>query len=242
MVLGVSRSGYYGWLDSGLSFRGNENQLLTAQILKVHVDSKSTYGSPRITKQLNRQGTEVSRPRVARLMQKAKIRSIIKKKFRITTDSEHKYATMENKLERNFKPGTTGKVWVSDITYIKTKQGWLYLTTVIDLGDRKVIGWALSSGMKAIETIIPAFKMAQKNRLINGKLLFHSDRGVQYACNEFRDLLTKNSLITRSMSRKGNCWDNAVAESFFKTLKAECVYQNKFETKQQAALIVSPIY
>ena len=117
-------------------------------------------------------------------------------------------------------------------------QGWLYLTTVIDLGDRKVIGWALSSGMKATETVIPAFKMAQKNRPITNDLLFHSDRGVQYACNEFRDLLGKNALITRSMSRKGNCWDNAVAESFFKTLKAECVYQNKFETKQQAALII----
>ena len=122
--------------------------------------------------------------------------------------------------------------------YIKTRQGWLYLTTVLDLGYRKVIGWALTQTMKAIETVIPAFKMAQRNRPITTELLFHSDRGVQYACNEFRDLLNKNSLITRSMSRKGNCWDNAVAESFFKTLKAECVYQNKFETKQQAALLI----
>jgi putative transposase len=177
-ILGVSRSGYYSWLDSGLSFRGNENQQLTSQILKVYVDSKSTYGSPRIAKELNRRGTKISRPRVARLMQKAKIRSIIKRKFRVTTDSEHKYAIVENKLARHFKPGIIGTVWVSDITYIKTKQGWIYLTAVIDLGDRKVIGWALSSGMKASETVIPAFKMAQKNRPITTELLFHSDRGV----------------------------------------------------------------
>ena len=111
-------------------------------------------------------------------MQKAKIRSIIKRKFKVTTDSDHKYATVENKLERNFKPGIVRTVWVSDITYIKTGQGWLYLTTVIDLGDRKVIGWALSSGMKATETVIPAFKMAKKNRPMITELLFHSDRGV----------------------------------------------------------------
>lgn len=234
----VSRSGYYSWLCSNLSFRGNENQQLTGQILKVYQTSNPTYGSPRITRELNRQGTKVSRPRVARLMQKAKIRSIIKRRFKVTTDSSHKFAILENKLERNFKPGTMGRVWVPDITYIKTNQGWLYLTTVIDLGDRKVIGWALSQTMRATETVIPAFKMAQMNRPITNELLFHSDRGVQYACNEFRDLLNKNPLITRSMSRKGNCWDNAVAESFFKTLKAECVYQRKFETRQQAALVI----
>ncbi len=239
MIFKVSRSGYYAWLNSDtLSFRGVENQKLTGQILKVHADSKSTYGSPRIARELNRQGIKVSRPRVARLMQKAKIRSVIKKKFKATTDSKHKYLVAENRLERNFRPGTTGIAWVSDITYIKTRQGWLYLTTVIDLGDRKVIGWALSSGMKAMETVIPAFRMAQKNRPIIRELLFHSDRGMQYACNEFRDLLEKNTLITRSMSRKGNCWDNAVAESFFKTLKAECVYQHKFTCKEQAALAI----
>ncbi|RYE19372.1 MAG: IS3 family transposase, partial [Sphingobacteriaceae bacterium] len=234
----VSRSGFYAWLKGTLSFRGNENQQLTSQISKVHADSKGTYGSPRIARELNSQGIKVSRPRVARLMKKAKIRSITKRKFRVTTDSEHKYAIMKNRLGRNFKPGTIGRVWVSDITYIKTRQGWLYLTTVIDLGDRKVIGWALSATMKAMETVIPAFKMAQRNRPIITELLFHSDRGVQYACNEFSNLLDKNPLITRSMSRKGNCWDNAVAESFFKTLKAECVYQSKFETRQQAALVI----
>ena len=129
-----------------------------------------------------------------------------------------------NKLNRDFKPGIFGAGRVSDITYIKTRQGWLYLTTVIDLGDRKIISWALSVTVKAIDTVIPAFKMAQMTRPITQELIFHSDRGVQYACNEFRCLLEKHTLIIKSMSRKGNCWDNVVAESFFKTLKAECVY------------------
>ena len=216
----VSRSGFYAWLSGILSFRGNENQQLTSQILKVYADSKSTYGSPRIAKELNRRGIKTSRPRVARLMQKAKIRSITKRKFRVTTDSEHKYAVVENKLARDFKPGIIGTVWVSDITYIKTKQGWIYLTAVIDLGDRKVIGWALSSTMKASETVIPAFKMAQKNRPITTELLFHSDRGVQYACNEFKNLLEKNALIIRSMSRKGNCWDNRSGRKLLQNLKS----------------------
>ncbi len=178
-VFRVSRSGYYAWLDSGLSLRANDNQRLTSQISTVYADSKSTYGSPRIARELNRRGIKVSRPRVARLMQKAKIRSIIKRKFRATTDSTHKFSIMENRLERNFKPGIIGVAWVSDITYVKTRQGWLYLTTVIDLGDRKVIGWALSVTMRAAETVIPAFKMAQKNRPIVRELIFHSDRGVQ---------------------------------------------------------------
>jgi putative transposase len=175
---------------------------------------------------------------VARIMRKAHLRSIVKKKFRVTTDSNHKFTVPENKLDRDFKPGTLGAAWVSDITYIRTKQGWQYLTTVIDLGDRKVIGWALSTTMKAADTSIPAFKMAQRNRPITQKLIFHSDRGIQYACNEFKKLIESNPLIIRSMSRKGNCWDNSVAESFFKTLKSECIYQNKFTNKEQAALVV----
>ncbi|WP_231634953.1 IS3 family transposase [Pedobacter sp. PACM 27299] len=171
-------------------------------------------------------------------MRKAKLRSIVKKKFKVTTDSSHKFPVPDNVLDRDFKPGISGAVWVSDITYIRTRQGWLYLTTGIDLGDRKIIGWALSATMKAYDTVIPAFKMAQSRRPITQKIIFHSDRGVQYACNEFRWLLEKNSLIIRSMSRKGNCWDNAVAESFFKTLKAECIYQQQFTDKEQAARIV----
>jgi len=171
-------------------------------------------------------------------MKKAKLRSIVKKRFKVTTDFSHKFLVPENELGRNFKPRILCAVWVSDINYIRTRQGWLYLTTVIDLGDRKIIGWALSTTMKANDTVIPAFKMAQSRRPFTRELIFHSDREVQYACNEFRWLLEENPLIIRSMSRKGNCWDNAVAESFIKTLKAECVYQHKFTDKKQAARIV----
>jgi len=212
--------------------------MLEQEIRNAFQESKGRYGSPRITKALNQKRIKVSRPRVARIMKRIHLRSIVKKKFKVTTDSNHKFTVPGNKLDRNFKTGTLGAVWVSDITYIRTKQGWLYLTTVIDLGDRKVIGWALSATMKAIDTVIPAFRMAQKNRPIAQELIFHSDRGIQYACNEFRSLLERNPLIIRSMSRKGNCWDNAVAESFFKTLKAECIYQNKFLDKHQTAIVV----
>jgi transposase InsO family protein len=237
-VLNVSRSGFYAWLNNSPSDRSIENRHLTDQIVKAHQSSKKIYGSPRITIELNNQGVKVSRPRVARLMKEAKIRSVVKKKFKITTDSRHKYPIVENKLDRQFKPEKTSEAWVSDITYIKTKQGWLYLTIVLDLGDRKVVGWSLSTTMKAVETVVPAWNMAEKNRPVKEALIFHSDRGIQYACNEFRSLLAPNPLITRSMSRKGNCWDNAVAESFFKTLKTELVYQNKFVNKAEAALAV----
>jgi putative transposase len=237
-VLKVSRSGFYAWLKSSPSDRSVENEHLTDQIVKAYHNSKKIYGSPRVTIELNNQGIKVSRPRVARLMKKAKIRSIVKKKFKVTTDSRHKYPIVENKLDRQFKPEKTGAAWVSDITYIKTKQGWLYLTIVLDLGDRKVVGWSLSTTMKAAETVIPAWRMAEKNRPVRQPLIFHSDRGVQYACNEFKSLLAPNPLITRSMSRKGNCWDNAVAESFFKSLKTELVYQDKFLNKEEAALAI----
>ena len=237
-VFKVSRGGFYAWRKSVPSNRSLENELLEAEILTAFVNSKKIYGSPRITRELHKKNIKVSRVRVARMMKRAKLRSIVKKKFKVTTDSTHKFPVPENILDRDFKPGILGAVWVSDITYIRTRQGWLYLTTVIDLGDRKIIGWALGVTMKAIDTVIPAFKMAQKTRPITQELIFHSDRGIQYACNEFRCLLEKNPLIIRSMSRKGNCWDNAVAESFFKSLKTECVYQHKFTDKQQAALIV----
>lgn len=237
-VFKVSRAGFYKWAISSPSNRSIENQLVEAAVLQAFENSKKIYGSPRITLELRKKAINVSRPRVARIMRKAKLKSIVKKKFRVTTNSNHQFTMPENILDRDFKPGILGAVWVSDITYIRTKQGWLYLTTVIDLGDRKILGWALSVTMKAIDTVIPAFKMAQSRRPITQKLIFHSDRGVQYACHEFRELLEKNPLIIRGMSRKGNCWDNAVAESFFKTLKAECVYQHKFTDKEHAALIV----
>jgi len=171
-------------------------------------------------------------------MRKAGIKSVIKKKFRVTTLSEHNYRIDENKLNRNFSVTETGKVWVSDITYIKTAQGWLYLTIILDLADRRIVGWALSSTLKARDTVVPAWLMATKNRPLTGSLLFHSDRGIHYACDEFKNLLRRYPKVKTSMSRKGNCWDNAVAESFFKSLKAECVYQHKYQTLRQASISI----
>jgi len=197
-----------------------------------------TYGSPRITQELLDRKIAVSRPRVARLMRKACIGSIVRKKFRVTTLSEHNFRIDENKLNRDFKVKETSKVWVSDISYIKTGQGWLYLTIVMDLADRKIIGWALGNSLNTRNTVVPAWLMAVKNRPITGPLLFHSDRGIHYACDEFKDLLKQYPLVETSMSRKGNCWDNAVAESFFKSLKTEWVYHQKYLNPQQAALSV----
>ena len=237
-VLGVSRSGYYSWIKRKPSKRAVENQKLMEQIREIHKKSKGTYGSPRITEELKINYVHVSRPRVARIMKKANIRSITKKRFVATTDSKHSFPVAPNYLNREFKVDSQGKVWVSDITYIRTLEGWLYLTMIMDLADRKIIGWALSSSMHASTTIIPAWRMAVQNRPFTGRLIFHSDRGVQYACTEFRELLFENTIVTQSMSRKGNCWDNAVAESFFKTLKTEWVYRNKYVSRKQASISV----
>jgi transposase InsO family protein len=224
-VLKVSRSGYYSWLHRKPSARKVETLAVLRLIREIHRESKGRYGSPKITRELHKRGIQVSRPRVARLMKVAGIRSVVHRKFKMrTTDSNHNYPIAKNLLDRDFAPGAAAKAWVSDITYIRTTQGWLYLTVVVDLADRKVIGWSLSETMKTCDTVIPAWKMAIKNRPITTDLIFHSDRGVQYADLEFRNILKAYPLVTQSMSRKGNCWDNAVAESFFKTLKSELIY------------------
>ena len=221
----VSRSGYYDWLNRKPSARQLNNREVLRLIREIHQENRGRYGSPKITLELQKRGIQISRPRVARLMKSANIRSIVHKRFRVrTTNSNHNYPVAKNLLNRKFDPGKLAKAWVSDLTYIKTTQGWLYLTIIMDLADRKVIGWSLSETMKTADTVIPAWKMAVKNRPITGDLLFHSDRGVQYACYEFRNLLKTNPLVVQSMSRKGNCWDNATAESFFKTLKTELIY------------------
>jgi transposase InsO family protein len=169
-------------------------------------------------------------------MKQAQLKAKSSKKFKPTTDSKHSYAVSENLLNRNFSAAKPGQVWVSDITYIRTLTGWLYLTVVLDLADRKVIGWALSQTLKAKATTVAALRMAIRNRPVIQELIFHSDRGVQYACDEFRKEFKAYPLIRQSMSRKGNCWDNAVAESFFKSLKTECVYGNKLINQQSAAI------
>jgi putative transposase len=237
-VLKVSRSGYYEWLKRVPSNRDVENQLLMERIRKIYNKSKRTYGSPRITVDLKMQNVIVSRQRVARLMKRANIRAIAKKRFVSTTNSRHQYPIAPNLLKRSFTTSKYNEVWVSDITYVQTGEGWMYLTVVIDLWDRKVIGWSASKTLKAQDTVIPAWKMAISQRPITEKLIFHSDRGVQYACHEFKKELFAKSLVTQSMSRKGDCWDNAVAESFFKTIKTEWIYKHKYFTRKHAELSV----
>lgn len=237
-VLRVSKSGYYKWLKSGPSKRASENRALVERIRKIYDKSKQTYGSPRITSELHAQAIRVSRPRVARLMKKAGIKSRMRKKYVVTTDSKHGFRVADNLLDRNFTVGAIGQVWASDITYIRTSQGWLYLTVIIDLGDRKVVGWSLSHSLTAQHTSIAAWRMATINRPVVSTLIFHSDRGVQYACDDFVSLLSKHKTVRQSMSRKGNCWDNAVAESFFKSLKTEWTNWRKYKTIYEAKISV----
>jgi putative transposase len=223
-----------------MSKRVIRNNMLWKKIEQIYHNTKGRYGSPRITKELTRQGTKASEVLVAKLMRQHGLRSIVKMRYKVTTDSAHKYPVVKNILNREFTVEKENTVWVSDITYIATNQGWLYITTVIDLSDRKVIGWSMSETMKTKDTTLAAFKMAKLHHPIHPhqRLIFHSYIGVQYACDEFVNELNKHKNIIRSMSRKGNCWDNAVSESFFKTLKTELVYHHKYETKQQAQLSI----
>jgi Transposase and inactivated derivatives len=170
-------------------------------------------------------------------MKKMGLKCKLRGKYKVTTDSSHKEPVAENILNREFKQTEPSKAWVSDITYIQVQEGFIYLTTLIDLFDRKVIGWSISEGMRAEETIIPALNMALRNRNPKKGTILHSDRGVQYASFKTRNLLAFHHM-QQSMSRKGNCWDNAVAESFFKTLKAEMIYGNKLLSKEKMKMDV----
>lgn len=234
-LLKVSTSGFYEYLRFKESKRSVYDKQILIEILKIYNDSRKTYGSPRVTSSLHDKGYTISRVKVARIMNRNHISSITKKKYKVTTNSKHKYPVSPNLLKRQFSVKSPSKVWVSDITYIATQEGWIYLTTVIDLFDRKVIGWSLSENMKCNSTVIPALKMALNNRDVERDTIFHSDRGVQYACNEFRDLISLFNL-TQSMSRKGDCWDNAVAESFFSTIKKECVRKSIFFSRKIAKI------
>jgi putative transposase len=234
-VLQVSQSGYYRWKHNSISQRKQRVIALKEKITTVYFESKQRYGSPRITIELNALGYKISRITVAKYMKQLGLYSKLSKKFKITTDSKHNYLVVENILNRQFLVSQPSKVWVSDITYIHTKEGFLYLTTIMDLYDRKIIGWSLSDGMSTNETTLASWKMAIRNRNIKTGLIFHSDRGVQYANNKFANVL-ESYKTTRSMSGKGNCWDNAVAESFFKSLKTELIYGNKLITKEQMKL------
>jgi putative transposase len=172
-------------------------------------------------------------------MRDAGIKSCIGRKHRVcTTNSNHGFHIADNLLNRNFRADRIAKAWVSDITYVRTAEGWTYLTTVLDIADRMIIGWSLSQTMTAADTSVAAWRMAVANRPITESMIFHSDRGVQYACNEFTDLIKAYPMVKRSMSRKGNCWDNAVAESFFKTLKSECTDRHRFSTRKEADMVI----
>ena len=231
-VFSVSRSGYYNWRTRPESRRAVENRRLDAHIKAIYMKHKGRSGSPKITDELNDKGFSVSKNRVARRMKAAGLWSIVRRKFRATTDSKYSHPVADNLLQRNFTTSAPDKVWVSDITYIATEGGWLYLTVFIDLFSRMVVGWALSSSL-ASQMVQTALHRAIRNRRPDAGLIIHSDRGVQYACHDFRRLLDKHGFV-QSMSRKGDCWDNAVVESFFATLKTELIHHEDFLTRRQA--------
>jgi transposase InsO family protein len=231
-VLKVSRSGYYRWLKRKPSQRELDNHRLDAEIREIYDNSKGRYGSPKITRELRDRGRRVGKNRVASRMRQAGLRSKVRRRYRVTTDSKHHFPVAPNLLERNFSTDRVDKVWVSDITYLLTRTGWLYLTVIIDLFSRMVVGWALSSSL-GHEMVVTALKRAIRRRRPGKGLVFHSDQGVQYACNDFRRELDQHGFI-QSMSRKGDCWDNAVAESFFSIMKTELVYHERYEGHQDA--------
>ena len=228
----MGSSGFYAWLKRPESPRSQQNRRLLMEIKMVHQKSRKTYGSPRIHAELNEAGHSCSRYRVARLMRQYGIVSKHKKKFRVTTNSIHSYPIAENLLQRRFNAFSRGQCWVSDITYIPTLEGWLYLAVTLDLFHRKVIGWSMGRWITR-QLAIDALNMAINNGGLKSGLIHHSDRGVQYASNEFQSLLKTNGILW-SMSRKGDCWDNAVAESFFHTLKVELIHGKTYNTRQEA--------
>lgn len=229
-VFSVSRSGYYSWCRRTESRRAIANRRLDTHIIAIYKKHKGRYGSPKITDELNEIGFQVGKNRVARRMKEIGLRSIVRRKYRPTTDSKHSYPIAENLLQRDFTVNHPDRVWVSDITYIKTGSGWLYLTVFLDLFSRMVVGWALSSSLSS-QMVITALYRAIRNRRPDSGLIIHSDRGVQYACNDFRQVLKKHQFI-QSMSRKGDCWDNAVAESFFGILKSELIHHVSLKGSQ----------
>lgn len=231
-VLHVSRAGYYAWCSRPQSKRSIEDKRLLAHIKAIFVDSRNIYGYRRVHAALAALGEQCSLHKVLRLMRENNIRPKTRKKFKVTTNSKHNKPVHDNVLDRQFKAIEPNQSWVSDITYIPTHAGWLYLAVIIDLYSRRVIGWAMSDRMKD-QLVTGALKMALFRRKVRSNLLLHSDRGSQYASDNMQKLLRHNNIIC-SMSRKGNCWDNAVAESVFHLLKTECVYHEHYLTRHDA--------
>ncbi len=231
-VLSVSRSGYYAWLKNPESKRKQSNSKLREKIRTIHRDSGEAYGSPRVYQALKEQGETCSENRVARLMREDGLRAKTKRRFKATTNSEHNLPVAPNLLDRNFSPEAPNQVYAGDITYIWTAEGWLYLAVVIDLFSRSVVGWAMNKQMTR-QLVMNALTMAVQRRRPPSGVVFHSDRGSQYASGDFQKLLTKHGMRC-SMSRKGNCWDNAPVESFFGSLKQELVFHQKYPTRFHA--------
>jgi transposase InsO family protein len=233
----VAESGYYAWLKSKPSARQQADAQLLAEIQAIYQQHQRRYGSPRIHVELKKQGWRCSRKRVARLMGEAHLRSVRQAKRRpLKTDSRHPYPLAANILNRQFEAARPNQKWVSDITYIPTQQGWLYLAAILDLFSRKIVGWAMSACCDG--TLVQnALHMALSRRQPSADLLHHSDRGSQYAAHAYQDLLAHH-YITVSMSRTGDCYDNAVMESFFHTLKAECVDLHVFHSHAHARSVL----
>ena len=230
--MGVSRSGFYAWRKRGVCRRACEDERLKSRIISIHRASRQTYGSPRIHEELKLEGFRVGRKRIVRLMQEMGITARIPRRYRKTTDSKHNQPVSDNVLSRNFDVKGPNQVWVTDISYVWTWEGWLYLAVILDLFSRRAVGWSMAEHLRK-ELVLEALNMALGQRLPNGDLLHHSDRGSQYASSAYRDILQTHG-ITCSMSRKGDCWDNAVAESFFATLKTELIHRRSWPTRREA--------
>jgi len=232
-VLDVSRSGYYAWQRRGPSATARRRQQLTEQIQKIHLQSDQVYGSPRIHQELQAQGVRCNRKTVAKCMKTARIRSKTARQFRVsTTDSNHSFPIAKNLVNRNFQPSRKNEIWLADITYIPTEEGWLYLAAVEDLFTREIIGWSMSEQIES-RLVVDALQMAVARCHPGPGLIAHSDRGVQYASEHYQRTLRQHG-ITCSMSRKANCWDNAPMESFFASLKKERVHHERYQTRKQA--------
>ena len=232
-VLGVSASGYYAWRDRIPSARAVANQNLLHDIQRIHWDNHKLYGSPRVHAVLRAEGQKVGKSRVEKLMRQNNLAAMSKRRVRVTTtDSKHNLPVAPNVLERNFAALAPNEKWLADITYIPTDEGWLYLATILDLYSRKIVGWAMRDHMRT-ELCLVALMMATQRQRPGPGLIHHSDRGSQYASDDYRQALTDADMV-QSMSRKGNCWDNAPAESFFHTLKTERVYHRHYTTREEA--------
>jgi len=231
-VMRVSRSGFYSWKNRGKSLRQREQERLIPKVKAIHRQTRQSYGARRISEELEAQGESCGRTKAGTLMKLAGVEAKQKKKFKATTDSKHNLPVAPNLLDRNFEVPEPDRVYCADITYIWTTEGWLYLAIVLDLFSRQIVGWSMSNRMQK-KLVIDALHMAVWRRRPELGLLFHSDRGSQYCSNDFQEMLKENKMIS-SMSRKGNCWDNSVAESFFGSLKKERVFDSIYSTREEA--------